>query len=146
MRRPEFLSTLYVSPLSDGVNWRHNDVFGYYSAELGRVIESPRGRITDFTSGPQIIWNVIPPFGVVGPAAAVHDECYWRQFCTREQADNVIREGMQLLGVSAPKIAAIYENLRVFGQHAWDRNAQLKASGYTRLAPMTDYPPFASVT
>ncbi len=140
-----FLDIIHPTPLPDGVNWRHESIFRYQSTLLGAVIESPVGRITDFTSTPQAIWNQIPPWGKHGPAACVHDEMYWTQDFTREQADDVLREAMELLGVTPTLIGLIYDGVRMFGQHAWDHNAELLRSGYTRLSTGVGIPPYGSI-
>lgn len=141
-----FLDVIQPLPLADGVNWVHGGIFRYESTLLGAVIESPEGRITDFTSSPHAIWNVVAPWGKHGPASSVHDEEYWSQTHTREQADEVLREAMELLGVEPSLIAKIYAGVRLFGQHAWDRNAELKSSGYTRkVMGRHGCPPYAGI-
>jgi hypothetical protein len=141
-----FLDMIQPLPLADGINWVHGGVFRYESTLLGAVIESPMGRLTDFTSAPQSIWSFVPPWGRHGPASAVHDEGYWSQTHTREQIDDVLREAMELLGVAPALAAKIYLGVRAFGQHAWDMNARLKASGFPRLVsvPIQSNPPYAA--
>jgi hypothetical protein len=139
-----FLDRMNVTPLADGVNWCYNSIFRYHSDLLARTVESPVLRITDFTSTPKAIWNIIPPWGTHAAAACIHDELYWLQDCERDEADGVLREALHVLAEPMAKIQQIYLGVRAFGQHAWDRNAELKANGYTRLASPESLPPYAA--
>ena len=53
-------------------------------------------------------------------------------------------EACRALSVPEPIIMTIYLGVRIGGQGAWDRLTALKANGYTRMAPLTDLPPYAS--
>jgi len=141
-----FLTALSVTPLADGENWRINAPFEYESDVLhdGAILTVPSGFITDFASMPKILRNELPPWNVWGSAAIIHDLLYWLQPCDRETADAVLLEAMRVLGVDDAIAALIHTGVRVGGQASWDNNAELKASGYTRLAPLTDLPPYAA--
>lgn len=142
MRR--FLDELSVTPLADGVQWRLNSQFRFWSETLGRMVVVPARFIVDFASIPRVLWAVLPPWARYGAAAVIHDWLCWSQECTREQADAVLREAMDVLAVPELDIAVIYEGVRLGGQAAWDANAELKASGYSRMASTEASPPYAS--
>lgn len=144
MSAPRFLDFLTVTPMADGFQWRLNSRFRFWSAELGRMFEAPAMLIVDFASVPRFLWATLPPWSRYGAAATAHDSAYWQQDCTRAEADVMLREAMEVLGVDEITVNAIYTAVRTFGQSAWDRNAELKASGYTKLASPNVTPPYAS--
>ncbi len=147
----EFYTTLEVTPLSDGENWRINAPFRYESDLIGVIevpfdVEKQEGFITDFASVPNIVRNLLPVWNRYGPAAVVHDWLYWNQATKREDADSVLLEAMHLLGVDKAEAKIIYDGVRIGGQIAWNRNAQLKKNGYTRMASAKSNPPYAQVS
>jgi hypothetical protein len=138
-----FLDVLNATPLPDGLQWRLNADFRYESPR--GLVAVPRNFVTDFASIPRIVWAILPPWGRYGAAAIIHDYLYWMQYTTRETADNTLREAMTLLGVDAGVITEVHTAVSAFGQGAWDHNAQLRASGYTRMSSGGDVPPYAGV-
>ncbi len=141
----QFHFVLSVSPLPDGMQWRLNERLRYTSTLLGGAIDVPPLFVTDFASIPRIAWSILPPWGLYGSAAIVHDWLYWTQPCSRDMADDVLREAMTLLGVETGVIDQIHQAVHLFGQHAWDHNAYLRAHGYTRTSSGGDVPPYAGV-
>lgn len=129
-----FLSALSATPLPNGTDWKLNEELVYQSSVLNKVITVPKNFITDFASVPKELWNIYPPWGVYGPAAVIHDWLYWDQSTTREEADDVLKEAMHILGVSSFSIQHIYRAVALFGGNGWKGDAERKASGYTRLA------------
>lgn len=99
---------------------------------LGAVIV-PTGFVTDFASIPRLFWAVLAPDDDYMLAAVVHDWLYWQQDLSREQADLALRSGMEELRIESWKTAAIYRAVRLFGQAAWDANAELKTAGERRV-------------
>lgn len=141
----KFLNALQVTPLPDGLQWRLNTALLYESDLAGGLIKVPAEFCTDFASIPRIVWAILPPWGRYGAAAIAHDWCYWQQNVTRDIADGVLREAMTLLGVDKATIDQVYTAVRLFGQHAWDQNTELRAAGYTRMSTGGDIPPYAGV-
>lgn len=140
-----FVDELQVTPLADGMSWRLNTDFRYESKLLGATVIVPARFVTDFTSSPREMWGLVPPWQKYGAAAVVHDYLYTQQEVDRETADDVLREAMHVLGVDEETIGRIWVAVRTFGSFAWARNAKLKASGYTRMAPMNSpVPPYAA--
>ena len=140
----QFFDLLIVSPLPDGKQWALCAAFGYRSDLTGARIVVPEDFITDFASIPEPLQALYPVWQRYGAAAIIHDFLYWSQRMTRDVADSVLREAMQVLGVDEHTVNTIYLAVRMGGQTAWDRNAQLKASGYTRMASMNITPPYAA--
>jgi hypothetical protein len=128
-----FLTELIVRPYPstaqcDGRNWVLTQELVYSSTVLGQVVV-PAGFITDMASTPSALWCDLPPWGKYGPAAVVHDFLYASGIGTREQADNVLREAMQDLGVDWRRAELIFDGVRIGGQHAWDQDARDRAAG-----------------
>lgn len=119
--------------------------FRYYVGEPGsnKWVDVPRGYLTDGASVPRVLWAVIPPWGRYGAATIVHDIlCEYLSLTldgrpctiTREQADNVLFEAMQVLDVSAEQYRLIHTGVanyrRMYGivKPVWNRRkAQLEA-------------------
>jgi hypothetical protein len=104
--------------------------------ERFRRVDVPVGFITDFASIPAPFWPLLPPDGEYTYAAVVHDYLYWDQGRPREEADEILKFGMEDLGVPRWKIEAIYGAVRVFGGGPWDENSRLKAQGEKRCIKM----------
>lgn len=92
--------------------WRVTEDFKYYLNNCNRElwVSVPRGYLTDGASVPRVLWALIPPHGAYGAAAIVHDIlCEYLSITknglpysiSREFADNVLAEAMEVLGVSA---------------------------------------------
>lgn len=82
-------------------------------------ITVPVGFKTDLASIPRIMWNILPPFGKYDAAAVVHDYLYQYNGVSRKQADDVLCEAMQILGVSRVTRLVIYSGVRVGGWKPW---------------------------
>ncbi len=125
-RRPLILE--YI----DGKNWRLVEAFIYEVGHLGsgEIITIPVGQETDFASIPPPISWLWPPAGAsYGKAAVVHDYLYRGGVITladgsacrpsRKQADEILKEGAQVLGCPAWKRQMIYRAVRLFGGLAY---------------------------
>jgi len=103
--------------------------FTYYIDRLGGDIkvEIPRGFRTDFASVPRLFWQIIPPVGLYGKAAVVHDYLCsqrwiykknglgWELYgVTRREADQIFREAMKVLGVGKIKRNIMYLGVRLY--------------------------------
>lgn len=97
-------------------HWRVLKSFSYKIAE-GEWVTVPAGYLTDGASVPKIFWNIIPPWGVYGQAAVVHDIlCEYLTIIkegvperiTRARCDEILNEAMKVLGVPTLKRLAIY--------------------------------------
>lgn len=81
----------------------------------------PAGFKTDLASIPQILWNILPPFGRYDAAAVVHDYLYQHNGVTRGEADAILHEAMHVLRVGRAKRWAIYYGVRATGWVTWNR-------------------------
>ncbi len=122
-----FTESLVVTPLPDGKTWIILHDFGYEVGDEGRgdVNNVPIGTYTDFASIPRSLWAIFPRWGKYGNAAVIHDWLYWDQSRSRQEADDIFLEGMEVLEVSKWKRYAIYYAVRSFGGFAW-RSIQSK--------------------
>jgi len=120
-----FTSPLIVSPLPDGKRWKLVRPFIYHvGSEYSKdEIKVPTGFITDFASSPPHIWIVIPPWGKYGKAAVIHDYLYQTASRTRKEADDIFKEGMQVLGVDKVRVFLMYWAVRLFGMWAYGGKA-----------------------
>ena len=121
----------FITPLDveflDGKTWRLAAPFEFMSEVTESVIDIPDGFLTDFASIPRGLWNVLPPVGAYGKAAVVHDWLYKTRkatthLVTRAEADAVLKEGMEVLGVGWFTRLAIYAGVRLGGWAAWNRH------------------------
>jgi len=89
--------------------------FRFYSSH--GLIVVPKGTVTDGASIPRVFWSILSPFGEYFKAALPHDFLYSsnNKTLTRKQADDILREGMEVLGVHPAKRFVIYRAVRLFG-------------------------------
>lgn len=85
------------------------------------LINVPRGFISDGASVPQAFWSVFPPFGKYLEAAVVHDYIYVSlcEWFTKEQADMVFKELLEVLRVSKLKRNTMFHFVSIFGKGNW---------------------------
>jgi hypothetical protein len=127
-----FTSPLKVEFVSAN-HWRLLEEFDYEVGDLGsgKIIHCPAGMETDFASIPRLFWNILSPYGSYGKAAIVHDYLYGiqgdyankpnPQMYTRKQCDQILLEGMVVLGVNVVIRRIIYSAVRCFGGWAWKK-------------------------
>jgi hypothetical protein len=138
-----FLTPLQVEYL-DGHGWKIHESFEYVLGDVNgaeRVIV-PIGFVTDFASVPRLFWNVLPPTGKYGKAAVIHDYLYQYRFivkigplpdpaavrlCERGEADRLLKEGMEVLGVGKVTRWVVYAGVRVGGWAAWQKYRKQEA-------------------
>lgn len=76
---------------------------------------------TDFASVPKLFWNIIPPFGMWGGAAVIHDMLYKKcgiyggQKFIKGECDLIFKEIMEQDGVAGWRITIMYSAVRFFG-------------------------------
>lgn len=98
--------------------WRVMKGFKYFVGhkDSEQWVDVPRGYLMDGASVPQFLWSVIPPWGAYGAATIVHDIlCEYLQLTvegvpckiSRKQADDILLEAMEVLGVRHSDIVAI---------------------------------------
>jgi hypothetical protein len=91
--------------------------FIFYSEVLGKEIVVPEGFETDFASIPWFLQSLIQVNGPHIPAAVIHDMlCEYGDLfeITQKQADQVLLEAMQCLGVRVTQRSAMYAGVRMY--------------------------------
>lgn len=125
--------TPFVRTFADGSKWMLQSPVIHEMGKNGEyVVIVPRGFITDFASIPkplQLLRDLLPTTDRYGIPALVHDYLYWRQDCTRDQADNIMEIALKEAGVSLVERRIIREGVRQFGQSAWDENRKARQAG-----------------
>ena len=114
-----FQSPLIVEYV-DGHEWIIAAPFTYVSPRL--TLHIPAGRKTDFASIPRFFWRWMPPTDWrIGKPAVVHDEIYRNALIpfTRKQADEELREAMQIVGANAFDRSVVYAAVRIGGARGW---------------------------
>ena len=116
----QFTTPLVVEHL-EGIRWIIRESFEYHvgSYPSDEVIVVPEGFDTDFASIPRIFWGILPPAGLYGKSAVVHDFTYRNALYSRKRCDEIFLEGMEVLSVEPWKCFVIYWAVRLFGWNAW---------------------------
>jgi len=100
--------------------------FVFISIDHGRITV-PKGQTTDFGSVPSLTKSLIDndDIHLLFPSV-IHDYLYVCQgLCggrnmTREQCDEVLRDGMRIMGSPKWKSEAVFRAVRLGGQPYWD--------------------------
>lgn len=95
-------------------------------SSIGGTITIPAGMLTDGASIPRLLWNLLSDTDpdILYPSY-VHDYMYLLKgkmpgiHLTRDQADNILREQMKIIGAPTWKADAVYRAVHLFGPHAW---------------------------
>lgn len=122
-----FTEPLDTRYMHDTKNWMVLRTFRFYIGGLqsDRYIEVPYGFRTDGASVPRPFWNIIPPWGEYGQAAVLHDFlCEYRtiivrgeaQSISREEADFIFREAMEVLNVPKVQREAMHAAVRSYAR------------------------------
>lgn len=128
-----FTDVPQFEPLVNGKEWRVTKGFIYYldgdKMQLGGYVKVPEGFVTDFASVPRLFWNILPPWGVYGKAAVVHDFLYqyktyvdaygMTRKATKDFADITFFNAMSVLDVKPWKKKVMYFAVKYFGNKAW---------------------------
>lgn len=109
--------------------WRVEKPFRFYleSKFSDRWVDIPLGFLTDGASIPRVLWNIIPPWGIYGQAAVVHDRlCETLEITevvdgiqqqtkiTRKECDAVLVEAMRVLNVPKVKLWTIQTGVDLY--------------------------------
>ncbi len=124
----QFTTPLIVKHL-DGRLWELAEPFEYHIGEYPseQIVRCPSGFKHDFASIPRLFWAILPPTGLYGKAAVIHDWLYRNQWFTegnRKQADQIFLEAMVVLGVPKWKRVVIYNSVRACGWNAYRKRAK----------------------
>ena len=122
-------------PFSDGMHWIVRQPLVYRIGVSHDSITVPVGFVTDFASIPQALQAIIRANGPYILPAVVHDYLYWKQACTRQQADQILLLGMIENEVREIHRTAIHSAVTVAGGFAWSDNLRDRADGFVRILP-----------
>jgi hypothetical protein len=122
-------------PFSDGMHWIVRQPLVYRIGVSQDAVTVPVGFVTDFASIPQALQAIIRANGPYILPAVVHDYLYWKQACTREQADRILLLGMIENEVREIHRIAIHDAVRIAGGFAWSDNTRDRADGFVRVLP-----------
>lgn len=109
------------------ISWKPN------AGQEFQPVEVPEGFVTDLTSIPRVLWQLLRPEGRYAYAAVVHDYLYWKQTRSRGEADQILKIAMEDSKVDPKIVETISLTVRAFGQAAWDNNARLRKAGERRI-------------
>lgn len=114
-----FIGTSSRFNSADGRTVTLDEPLVFISTERGATTTVPEGFVSDGASTPQVVWDLIPPFGNYWRGAVLHDWFYRETYLPREFCDGVFLEAMDSLGVSHIERDTIYEAVRLFGGEAF---------------------------
>ena len=99
----------------------------FYRTADGELIHLPVDTRSDGASIPQVLWNILPPFGRYWMAAFLHDYLYRVLQMPKERCDELLLEAMLGCGVDELTAQVIYCGVHYGGQHSFtqDRIQQL---------------------
>lgn len=138
-RRGEFSSLAPPKALIPFKDWDYyySQGISVWKPNLGQTFKPvavPDRFVTDLTSIPQPVWGFgIRPEGAYAYAAVVHDYLYWMQDRTREESDEIFLIAMADSKVEEALRNRIYNAVRLGGNVAWNKNAELKRKGEKRV-------------
>ncbi len=106
----------FIDKKKDLFRFELYEVFSYYTdiIDYGRAFDIYKGFRTDFASVPRVLWSIIPPNGLYGKAAVVHDYLCETKIVSRKNADKIFLEAMKVLGVSWWKRNLMYRSVRAY--------------------------------
>lgn len=118
-----FLSALRSEDV-DGCRWKLTEPLRYYSAVLGREIVLEAGFVADSYSSPRELVGSWLVRNIDRRPAFIHDKLYGERSCTRFEADQVLLEAMESVGIAWWRRQAIYRGVRLGGGLYWDEDTQ----------------------
>jgi Protein of unknown function (DUF1353) len=125
--------------LTKSITWIPNP-----GQEAFRSVTVPIGFVTDFASIPRAFWSLLRPDGNYTYPAIIHDFLYWTQDGSKDEADQILRFGMEDFQIDAVSLNAIYEGVHLFGGPSWDTNTRLRSQGERRI--LKQFPDDPTVT
>lgn len=117
-RQAGFLSPLRTEDL-DGRRGRLLEELRYYSAILGREIVLEAGFVADSYSAPYDLVGSWIVRGIDRRPSWIHDKLYGEHSTTRAQADAVLLEAMESVGIAWWRAQLIYRGVRLGGGLFW---------------------------
>lgn len=121
---------------ADGESMMLLEPMAYQIGSTGIEVTVPAGFVHDNASIPRPLWSLLPPHGLYGKAAIVHDYLYWAQPCSdRKQADNLLMLAMIESKVGAATRQAVYRGVRLGGGTPYKVNRKARDNGALKIVP-----------
>jgi hypothetical protein len=124
-----FLNALHLSEIDDLLFQVIDLPFRYESDIFGGTIEVPVGFQTDFASVPRLGTLYAVLGDCAHQPAVIHDWLYYAAITTRKMADDIMLEGMGVIGLTAWKRYPIWWGIRLGGWYAWNQH---RNAGHSR--------------
>ena len=116
----QFTTPLIVEYI-DGTNWKLHEEFSYYLKDNeDEIITVPKGYITDFASVPKILRLVAKNHELFNKASILHDFLYETQEYSKEEADIIYKDAMEVFGVTEGRANLYYLVVKFFGHSSWE--------------------------
>jgi len=131
----ERMAPVDFRPFVDGRNWIVREPLTYRVGVSKDSLTVPVGFVTDLASIPPALQSFIQQNGPYLLPAVVHDYLYWKQTCTRDQADQIFLLAMIEHAVPDSSRLPIYQAVHLLGGFAWDQNARDRQAGLVRVLP-----------
>lgn len=102
--------------------WVVTEPFVYNLGE-SKYVCVPTGFLTDGASVPRVLWNIVPPWGMHGQAAVMHDYlCEYGlisngtsyELITRKQADDIFLKGLVDLNINSFSRTLMYAGVSAY--------------------------------
>jgi len=122
-------------PVADGKNWIVKEPLKYQVGISNDSVTVPRGFVTDFATIPPILQSLIQQNGPHLLPAVVHDYLYWKQTCSRDEADQLFLLAMIENRVPLADRTAMHQAVRAAGIFAWTTNARDRTARKVRILP-----------
>ena len=135
LRSQQRMDPVDFKPFVDGRNWIVRERLTYRIGISQDSLTVPVGFVTDLASIPPALQSFIQQNGPSLLPAVVHDYLYWKQTCTRDQADQILLLAMIEHAVPEAQRFAIYQAVHFAGMFAWDENARSRKAGLVRILP-----------
>lgn len=118
----QFLDRLTVTEIDDHIFAVAYRPFRYQSDVAGQILTVPIGFYTDFASVPRLglIYSMLGD--LAHQPAVIHDWIYYSAITTKEVADLVLLEAMEVIGLPVWRRYPIYWGVKFGGFHAWNQH------------------------
>jgi hypothetical protein len=126
-------------PFTDAANWIVKQPMIYTVGISKESVTVPVGFVTDFASIPARLHSFIQQHGPYTLPAVMHDYLYWKQSCTRSQADRLFLLAMIENKVSQTDRVSIFDAVVLFGGKAWNGNASERKASVLRIIPTSRF-------
>jgi len=106
--------------------WRLEKEFRFYIGKEGSDVwvDVLPGLVFDGGSIPRAVWFIDAPLGDGAASYCLHDAAYGAEIGTRAFCDDIMLEGLQVLGLGWSRRNIIYSQVWMWGWMAWGRHTR----------------------